>query len=145
MSHATVICIGNITRGDDGVAHRVAALLVGRLPAHARLVVAPQLDVAMADDLSDGGRVVIVDAERRETPPVEVRPVEAAPHGEYGHALEPGHLLDIAYALYAARPIMSLVTLAAPRMEHTIGLSATAETAAAEGATTVLRLLGASD
>jgi hydrogenase maturation protease len=142
MAHALVICIGNVARGDDGVAHRVAALLDGRLPAGTQLVTAPQLDIAMADGLTDDMRVVIVDAERRATPAVDVRAVEAAPHGEYGHALSPGHLLDIAFSLYAARPKMSLVTLAAPFMEHDMGLSAVAEAAAEEGAETVLRLLG---
>jgi hydrogenase maturation protease len=140
-----VICIGNIARGDDAVAHRVAALVRERLPRDAELVVAPQLDVSMADGLDAVERVVIVDAEQRAAPLVDSRDVEAAPAGEFGHAFEPGHLLDIAYALYGTRPDITFVTLAAPVMEHDIGLSATAESAAAEGAVEVLRLLGASE
>lgn len=142
MLQTTVICIGNTVRGDDGVAHRVAALVEGRLPESTVLMVAPQLDVAMADDLVSNGVVVIVDAERRAEPPVEVRRVDAAPAGEYGHALEPGHLLDIAWSLYSSRPRMWLVTLAAPDMDHDIGLSPTAEAAAEEGAAMVLALVG---
>lgn len=143
MLHPMIICIGNITRGDDGVAHRLAALLAESLPPDATLTVAAQLDVAMADDLGDASVVVIVDAERRTQPAVAVRRVDAAPAGEYGHAFEAGHLLDIAWALYSARPRMWLVTLAAPVMEHDIGLSPTAEAAAAEGVAKVLELVGA--
>ena len=142
MLHPTVICIGNVARGDDGVAHRVAALLRDRLPEDATLVVAPQLDVAMADDLGEVSIAVIVDAERRAEPAVEVRRVEAAPAGEYGHAFEPGHLLDIAWSLYSARPRIWLVTRAAPDMDHAEGLSSTAEAAANAGAERVLELIG---
>ncbi len=143
MTENLVICIGNVSRGDDGAAHLVAALLEARLPASVRLLTAPQLDIDMADEAAEADSVVLVDAERRHGPPVEVRSVEAAPHGEYGHALEPGHLLDIAWALYSARPRMTLVTLAAPEMEHGEGLSPTAEEAAREAAEVVLRLLEA--
>lgn len=138
---ALVICIGNVARGDDGVAHRVAHLLQERVPEDVRLLVAPQLDVDMADEAADARRVIVVDAERRSEPPVTVRPVEAAPHGEYGHALEAGHLLDIAWALYSARPQMTLVTVAAPEMEHSETLSPAAERAAEEAVTVVLQLL----
>jgi hydrogenase maturation protease len=140
--HPLVICIGNIARGDDGAAHRVATLLAARLPRNVRLRTARALDVDMAEEAADAGNVVIVDAERRTEPAVAVRPVEPAPAGEYGHALEPGHLLDIAWALYSARPKMTLVTVAAPEMGHTETLSPTAERAAEEAAEVVLGLLG---
>lgn len=139
--HGLVICIGNTTRGDDGVAHRVAHLIQERLPQSVELRMAPQLDVDMAEEAAEAERVIIVDAERRTAPAVAVREVEAAPHGEYGHALEPGHLLDIAWALYSTRPRMTLVTVAAPEMEHGETLSPTAERAAEEAARVVLELL----
>ncbi len=141
MPDTLIICIGNVTRGDDGVGHRVAELLADRLPASTRLLTAPQLDVDMAEDAAGVDAVIIVDAERREAPPVEVRPVEAAPHGEFGHGLEPGHLLDIAWALYSARPRITLVTVAATHMGHSECLSRTAEAAAEEAAEVVLGLL----
>jgi hydrogenase maturation protease len=142
MPAPAIICIGNVARGDDGVGWRVADLLAERLPEQARLVRAPALDVAMADDFEDVGVVVFVDAARRHEPAVRVRRLEAEPHGEYGHALSPGHLLEIAFALYASRPHAWLVEVAAPEMEHAEGLSETAEAASVEAASAVLRLIG---
>lgn len=143
MPGSLVICVGNVARGDDGVAHRVAALLDGRLPAETRLVTATQLDIAMADEVCEAAVAVFVDAERRGSPPVEVRPVEAEPHGEFGHALSPGHFLDIAYSLYGARPLAWLVSVAGPEMAHGEGLSPTAATAAEAAVAEVLKLLDA--
>lgn len=142
MPYTSVICIGNLVRGDDGVAHRVADLIEDRLPAGVELTRVAQLDVDLSDDFADVTRVVFVDAERRGAPAVDVRPVEAEPAGEYGHALSPGHLLDIAFALYASRPSAVLVTVAAPEMGHSDTLSETAEAASIEAASEVLRLLG---
>jgi hydrogenase maturation protease len=140
MARVSIICIGNLVRGDDGVAHHVADLVEGRLPAGASVLRAPQLDLAMADDLTDEDRLVFVDAERRTFPYVEVRPVEPEPHGEYGHSLSAGNLLEIAWALYSSRPQAWMVTVAAPDMEHTDELSRTAEAASQEAASVVLEL-----
>jgi hydrogenase maturation protease len=142
MSSAVIICIGNLARGDDGVARRVADLLEGTLPVDVRVIAAAQLDVVMADDLAATDLVIFVDAQRREHPPVDVMEVEVQPHGEYGHALAPGHLLEIAYGLYASRPRALLVSVAAPEMEHREGLSETAEYACLEAASAVRSLVG---
>ena len=49
MADALVIGIGNVARGDDGVAHRVIDILkASGTPSAVRLVTSPDLDVAMA-------------------------------------------------------------------------------------------------
>ncbi len=142
MSSSVIIYIGDTMRGDDGVAHRVARLLEGTLPAGTAILAAPQLDVAMADDLAEADLVVFVGAHRREHPAVDVMPVEPEPHGEFGRPLVPGHLLDVAYALYASRPRAWLVTVAAPETQPGAALSETAEAACNEAASVIRSLLG---
>ena len=141
MPHPLVICIGNVARGDDGVAHRVAALLEDRLPAGARA------RRGAAARRRDGRRrratpapSSIVDAERRDAPAGRrATASRRRPPASTGTPSSPGHLLDIACALVRGRArAMMLVTLAAPEMEHGVGLSRTAEAAAAEGAVAVL-------
>jgi hydrogenase maturation protease len=142
MPPSVIICLGDVARGDDGVAHRVAELLADALPHGARLLTSPRLDVAMADDLAEVDLVVFVRAHRREHPPVDVLPVEAEPHGEFGRPLAPGHLLDVAYALYASRPRAWLVSVAAPETEPGADLSEMAEEASLEAVSVIRELLG---
>ena len=134
-----VICVGNIARGDDGVAHAVAQELrdlAERDSAH--VIVAVDLDVAMAHDVSRTPLVVLVDAERRDEPPVRVERVTAAGTTRpTGHGIDAPSLLAIAGALYGSTPVMWLVSVAAPDMGHATHLSHTARAASIEAARAV--------
>jgi hypothetical protein len=136
MARDVVFCIGDENRAGGT---RVAKLLDGRLPERCLLVALPALDIEMMDELPDAGTLVFVAAESRGHPPVDVRPVEPEPHGEFGHALSPGQFLDIAWSIFACRPKAWLVTVAAME-DAPPGDRSAAEEEAAEA---VLRLLGA--
>lgn len=143
MGTALVICIGNRSRGDDGVAHRVAELL-GEQPeaVAARIVTAPDLDIAMAADVAEASLLVVVDAQRRESPPVRSSPLTPGPSRRpTGHAVDAPGLLAVAETLYGRAPKATLVSVAAPEMGHCDTLSATAEAAALEAAAEVVRLV----
>ncbi|NTU70615.1 MAG: hydrogenase maturation protease [Coriobacteriia bacterium] len=138
---ALIICIGNVARGDDGVAHAVAAIL-GEHPADgARVLAATGLDVAHAAEVASADLLVVVDAVRRATPAVEVSPLAPGTAAHSGHAIDAPGLLAVASALYGAAPEAVLVAVAAPEMGHTEELSAIASAAASEAADTVRSLL----
>lgn len=139
MDLPLVICVGNLARGDDGAAHRVAELLAD---APARVLAAPQLTVEMAEDVAAAAMAVFVDAERRASPPVlvaEVAPSHVTPAS--AHALDPGGLVALVEALFGPAPRALLVTVAAPEMGHREGLSGTAEAASVEAASAIRALL----
>jgi len=141
MADTLIICIGNDARGDDGAAHEVARLLAAPdapgLPGGTRLVTATGLDFAMAQDVAASRTLVVVDAERRDAPAVEVRILSAGTTGHSGHAIDPPGLLALAQALYGAAPEAVLVSVAAPDMSHSQTLSETAQAASHEAAATV--------
>ena len=142
MGEPLVICYGNVARGDDGVAHRVADLLERRGPSPT-VVRAPLLDVSLAEEVAGASPVVLVDAERRETPPV--RTVDVIPEPvdpTCAHGLTPGTLMGLVAALYGVTPSAHLVTVAAPEMGHSLELSETAETASAEAVSEIVRIVG---
>jgi hydrogenase maturation protease len=144
MDDTLIIAIGNVARGDDGVAHAVAALLAnGRTPlaSGVRVLTAVGLDVAMADDVANCRRLIVVDAERREAPAVDVRPIVAGVAAHSGHSIDPPGLLAVAHALYGVSPSATLVGVAAPEMGHSEALSATAEAASREAASVILELM----
>lgn len=141
MAPPLVICVGNPARGDDGVAHRVAALLEGRDDLD--VVALSQLDVTLAEDVAAREVAIVVDAARRAFPAVSVERVEAsAVRTSSGHELDCGMLLALAEDLYGGRPELWLVGVAAPEMEHSWELSDTAEAASVEAASAVLVILG---
>lgn len=133
-----MICMGNEARGDDGIAHRVADLLEPRLPAGVRLLRVRQLDVVHAEQVAQADRVVLVDAERREEPPVRVTAVAPGPPPHGAHALAPASLVGLAGALYGRAPHAVLVSVAAPLMGHSDELSPVATATAARAAAVVL-------
>lgn len=143
MSPPLVICYGNVARGDDGVAHRVAGLLGGH--PELRVLAVPLLDVGLAAEVAAAPLVVFVDAQRRDAPAVLTTPVEPAPAEPASpHAFTPGALTGLAASLYGAAPVdRFLVSVAAPEMGHGEGLSPTAEAASHEAASEVLSLCGA--
>lgn len=143
MTSDLIIAIGNVARGDDGVAHDVAArLLAHGVGADARVLTAVGLDVAMAADVADAARLIVVDASRREAPAVEVSAIAPGTAAHSGHAIDAPGLLAVTAALYGAAPNALLVSVAAPEMGHGEGLSAVAKAASAEAAETILALLG---
>jgi hydrogenase maturation protease len=142
MTRTLIIAIGNVARGDDGTAHRVAARLVlAGLPADVRLLTATGLDVAMAADVAECDRLLIVDAERRSAPAVEVRPIVGGTASHSGHAIDAPGLLAVTDALYAVTPEALLIGVASPEMGHAEELSATAEAASEEAASVIIELL----
>jgi len=86
---------------------------------------------------------VVVDAQRRAAPPVEVQPIIAGTATHSGHAIDAPGLLAVTSALYGAVPEPLLVSVAAPEMGHEEVLSATARAASEEAARMVLDLLSA--
>jgi len=142
MVTTLIICVGNEARGDDGVAHRVARLLTradggAELPQGVRLLSGSGLDFAMAEDVAACDLLVVVDAERREAPAVEVRKLSAGTAKHSGHAIDASGLLALAQALYGATPGALLVSVAAPEMSHSDVLSDTARAASEEAALVV--------
>ena len=142
MTPTLIIAIGNVARGDDGTAHRVASrLLAEGLPDGVRLLSAVGLDVAMAADVAQCDRLVVVDAERRSEPAVDLRPIVAGTAAHSGHSIDAPGLLAVTAALYAATPDALLVGVASPEMGHAEKLSATAEAASIEATWVILELL----
>ncbi len=141
----TIIAIGNVARGDDGVAHRVLEHLGGLLSDEERdgldQIAVHQLDFGMTADLAETDLVIFIDAERRAEPPVEVADVVPGPGVASLHGVDPEGLLGLAETLYGSAPKGLLVSVAAPLMEHVDGLSPTAEAASEEAASVVRALL----
>ena len=139
-----IIAIGNVARGDDGVGHQVATRLRARtLPADVSFLAAAGLDVRMAADVARCARLMVIDAERRAEPPVEVHPIVTGSAANSGQSIDAPGLLSVAYALYGVTPEATLVSIAAPEMGHGEGLSPVAERAADEAVEAVLAMLGA--
>ncbi len=141
----TIIAIGNVTRGDDGVAHRVLERLETQLTdaecEGLALTAVHQLDFGMTSELAETGFVIFIDAERRGEPAVEVIEVVPGPGVASLHGVDPDGLLGLAETLYGTAPPAFLVSVAAPIMEHVEGLSDIAEAASIEAASVVRALL----
>lgn len=142
MTQTLIIAIGNVARGDDGTAHRVASrLLAAGLPDGVRLLTAVGLDIAMAADVAACDRLVVVDAERRAQPAVDTRPIVAGTAAHSGHSIDASGLLAVTTALYDVSPEALVVGVASPEMGHAEGLSATAQAASIEAACVILEML----
>ena len=142
MTRNLIIGIGNIARGDDGVGHDVARrLLAFGLPADTRVITAVGLDVAMSADVAESDRLLVLDAERRSAPAVEVRTIVPGTAAHSGHGIDGPGLLAVTHALYDAAPAAFVISIAAPEMGHGETLSATAEAASSEAASVVLDLI----
>jgi hydrogenase maturation protease len=142
MTANLIIAIGNVARGDDGAAHHVASLLAEQgLPAATRMLTAVGLDVAMAADVADTDRLIIVDAVRRDAPAVTVEPLVAGTAAHSGHSIDGPGLLAVTEALYGAAPEAIVVAVASPEMGHGEELSATARAASEEAARVVIDMV----
>ena len=96
----------------------------------------------MAADVAEAPLLVIVDAHRREAPPVQVeRLVAQASERASGHGVDAPTLLALADKLYGFAPPAWLVSVAAPQMGHDESLSETAETASKEAVSVIKTLI----
>ncbi|MBI5231585.1 MAG: hydrogenase maturation protease [Coriobacteriales bacterium] len=148
MTGKLVVCIGNVARGDDGVAHTVASMLAdgecaidASIAADLEVLAVHALDIALAERIAAASTVIVVDAARRSEPAVDVERVAPTPAETGEHGSTPGALLALADALYGASPAMWLVSVAAPEMPHRVGLSRTAAQAAEAACACVSDLL----
>jgi hydrogenase maturation protease len=123
-----VVGYGNDLRGDDGAGPRVAGLvrdwnLPGLIAVSTR-----QLTPELAEALAQAQLAIFVDARPPDgTSDVRVEPVAPVPgHGALGHTGDPAALLELAQALYAARPAAWLLTLPSISFELGADLSAVA-------------------
>ncbi len=143
MPTPLVICIGNVARGDDGVAHAVAEELkrTGEIPTSC-IVTATDLDITMAADIAGSSRVVIVDAVRRDDPPVAISRIHPGQTPRpTGHCIDAESLLALAVVLYGHAPETSLISVAAPDMGHSETLSDVARAASREAARAIVSVL----
>jgi len=95
-----LIAVGNLLRGDDGVAHRVLEL-VPESPAVRRMS-CHQLTPEMADDVAAAREVYVIDADAAATE-AAIEPLSPASEAPYGpaHFFAPSHLVALAINLYA--------------------------------------------
>jgi hydrogenase maturation protease len=136
------MAIGNLLRGDDGVAWRVAEE-VRRRRKGVTVIARQQLLPEFADAIARACRVVFVDA-RVGPEPGRVRCARAQPAegaSPLGHVLAPGHLLALAGGLYGRVPDAYLVTVEAHRFDYGQALSAAVEAAVPRAASRVLALI----
>jgi hydrogenase maturation protease len=143
MGNSLIVCIGNVARGDDGVAHAVYEQLLDSPPDRALLVCAVDLDVAMASDVAQTDLLIVVDAQRRSEPAVVLSQIPATASGRAtGHGMDAPTLVSLASSLYGHTPKRAVVvSVAAPQMGHGVGLSRTARAASSEAARAVRELI----
>lgn len=142
-----LLAVGNVLRGDDGVAARALELLGGgAADVEARAV--HGLTPELAEAVAGAGRVVILDADLGASGVM----VEALPEADlrgYGagrvlsHSLTPRALIALARQLYGFAGPAWICRLPAQNLAAGVGLSAVAEAAAREGARQLAALLEA--
>jgi hydrogenase maturation protease len=157
-ARALVIGYGNPLRGDDGVGPEVARLVMrqrSRTPALAatRVVWGQQLVPEMAQELSEVGFAVFVDAVSDQGPAGLVsarRLLAPSATGARGAVavscwedLGPAALLAMARQLYGWAPPAVLVSIAAPLTELGTGLSPAVRTAVPRAAAAVRMAIAA--
>ena len=100
-----LIAYGNPGRGDDGLGPALAERLEADLPNGLRVVVDYQLTVEHALLLTEVSTVVFADAELASTAPYTFSREVASTGGDVSsHSLAPRTVLNLAGALYAAKP-----------------------------------------
>lgn len=147
-----IVCFGNPMRGDDGVGLEVGRLLAERLAGRedVRVLLAHQLDVALAADLGEADQAVFVDAEQVDpagAPDVAPRITRlggAPSHAMRAnvHAVTPDDLIALARRLYGRAAESFLVAVPAFELAHAETLTSAALAAARQAAAAVLDLLG---
>jgi hydrogenase maturation protease len=110
---ALALGYGNPDRNDDGAGWAVIEALRTDPPPHAELDTAQQLEVELAERITEFDLVVFVDAAVPESPePLAVVEVAPAwkPHAT-AHHLAPADLLALAETLYGKKPRAVLVKI----------------------------------
>ncbi|MBK6846367.1 MAG: hydrogenase maturation protease [Proteobacteria bacterium] len=152
MSATTLLlAVGNVLRGDDGVAARVLDHVLDQLGAGAgaQAMAVHGLTPELAEAVAAVGAVVILDADvGAATVTLEPLPEAAAGRGTgrvLSHSLTPAALIALARQLYGFNGAAWLCRLPARQLAYGTALSAVAEAAACEGARQLRALLGSRD
>lgn len=115
--------VGNPLRGDDGIAHQVAALLdLSGCPVHPVHQLTPEL----AADFEDADEAVFLDANVR-VKEVAIEPVEEASAAKPSwstHHFQPSDLVSLARTYYGFKGRAYVCHLPAPDLSLRVGLSA---------------------
>ena len=122
-----VLAYGNPSRGDDGVAWRVAEALGGEADVEVRCT--HQLLPELAVHVGEADGVLFVDAAVGEAPG-QVAVCDVTPHPEesaFGHILRPAGLLDLTRRLGGEAPPAMLLTVTVQDVGFGLGLSAEVE------------------
>ncbi|MGA3352687.1 MAG: hydrogenase maturation protease [Acidimicrobiales bacterium] len=124
-----VIGYGNPLRGDDGAGWRGAELLAeDHRAAGARVLALHQLTPELAEDVSQAGLVVLIDASEEPGPAGAVSSQALAHDPVSGsvlsHHVDPARLLQLATALFGQVPPAVQVTITAADVEPGTELSA---------------------
>jgi len=113
MTRQLIIACGNTLRGDDGVAWRIAELLLETFQnPDVEILTAQQLSPELAHSISMAETVIFVDA-AVEMLPGEIR-LEAVEAGDalpwnFTHAVSPGALLALTRSMYGTLPKETLL------------------------------------
>jgi hydrogenase maturation protease len=123
-----VIGYGNTLRADDGVGPRVAeAVGALRLPG-VRTLICQQLSPEHADQISQAGAVVFVDAAVDEPKEVQLRPLEPNESSQLmTHAADPRTMLAVARDVFGHVPQAWWLTIPAVNLEFNEELSPEAQ------------------
>lgn len=126
-----VICIaiGNLLRGDDGVAHRALQLIAPS--EHVQLREVFQLTPELASDIANAEAVIFLDADPASVAAtlqeMEALPVARSP---LAHKISPAEVLELARRLYGFAGQAFLCRIPAADFGHGQKLSAQAEAGA---------------
>jgi hydrogenase maturation protease len=137
--HTVVLAIGNMLRGDDGVADHVADLLGARSGVDVRRV--HQLTPELADEIAHATAVVFVDADPGATEARIERLVPAPQRSPFTHTVTAGELVILAEQLYGFQGVAYLCHVPAEKFTEGDSLSEVAEAGARAAVECVLALL----
>lgn len=143
-----LLAVGNVLRGDDGVAARVLDHVLDRwgAGAGAQAMTVHGLTPELAEAVASASAVVILDADVTAAT-VTLEPLPEATAGRsasrvLSHSLTPTALIALARQLYGFTGAAWLCRLPARQLAYGTALSAVAEAAAGEGARQLRALLG---
>lgn len=142
MSHHVIFCLGNPSRGDDGLGPAVAQ----QLPADAHVIEDFQLLVEHCLDLPNAKQtnsaVLFIDAAVNQHQAIaftELTPKQD--HHYLSHALAPDALLGLNQQLFGAAPVSYLLSLKGEQFELGTGLSKKAQRISQQASALVNQIL----
>jgi hydrogenase maturation protease len=123
-----VIAYGNALRGDDGLAHAAAELVVAWQIPGVRVLMVHQLTPELIEQMKHADRVLFMDAELGAgAEPFEVRDLEPKKSRNlFGHHESPENLLALLHHLEHRLPQARLLTVRALSIDHGEGLTSAA-------------------